>query len=124
MSEEKKEIKASMAKAFVILSNQVFPIDKPVVSIGRKLSNDLVIQSAQVSRNHAEIRSREEGFFLVDLGSTSGTFVNNEKIEESKIYSGDLILIANVPLMFLDEKDPLYKDMEKRTVQLKKRGSN
>ena len=122
MSEEKKETQTSTNKAFVVLSNQVFPIDKPVITIGRNLSNDLVIHNSQVSRTHAEIRYQDGKYTLIDLESSSGTFINNEKITESKIYSGNLILIANVPLMFLDEKDPLYKDMEKRTDQLKRRG--
>jgi pSer/pThr/pTyr-binding forkhead associated (FHA) protein len=122
MSEDKTEDQTMAKKAFVVMSSQIFPINKPVTSIGRRLTNDLVLQNSQVSRVHAEIRLEDGDFVIVDLDSTSGTFVNNEKIEKCKIYSGDLILIASIPLMFLDEKDPLYKDMEKRTDQIKKKG--
>lgn len=99
---------------------QVFPLNKPVTSIGRNLTNDFVIRNPQVSRKHAEIRYQNEEFTIIDLGSTGGTFVNNVKVKNSKIYSGDLILIADVPLMFLDENDSLYKEMEKQTDKIKK----
>ena len=109
-------------KAFIVMDAQVYLIKNLRTSIGRDVKNDLVIQNPQVSRVHAEIRFQDEEYEIVDLGSTSGTFVNNVKVKESKIYSGDLILIAGTPLMFLNEKDSLYKEMEKRTDKIKKSG--
>lgn len=94
---------------------QVFFISKSQTSIGRGLENDLVIQNPQVSRKHAEIIYTGMEFVIVDFDSAAGTYVNNVKVKKNKIYSGDIILIADVPLMFLDENDPLYKEMEKRT---------
>lgn len=123
MSEDNIEPQTMGKKAFVVMSSQIFPINKSVTSIGRRLNNDLVLQNSQVSRAHAEIRFEDGDYMIVDLNSTSGTFVNNEKIKKCKIFSGDLLLIANVPLMFLDENDPLYKDMEKHTDKLKRRGN-
>jgi pSer/pThr/pTyr-binding forkhead associated (FHA) protein len=124
MTNENLENQPMPYKAFVVLEAQVFLLDKSVTSIGRNLNNDLVIRNPQVSRKHAEIRYKDGEFAIVDLDSTAGTFVNNAKVEQSKIYSGDLILIADVPLMFLDEKDPAYKDMEKQTDKIKKTGKS
>jgi pSer/pThr/pTyr-binding forkhead associated (FHA) protein len=122
MKDKSAKVDDITGKAFVVMNAQVFPIKKSVTSIGRKLSNDLVIRSSQVSRFHAEIRYQDEKFMLHDLDSTSGTFINNVQVEESALFSGDLILVANIPMMFVDETDPLYKEMEKRTDQLKKKG--
>jgi predicted component of type VI protein secretion system len=124
MSDQEKEAQTTPDKAFIIIDAQVFPIVKPVTTIGRKLVNDFVLQSPQVSRVHAEIRFEDGGFVLHDLNSTSGTFVNNQKIKESKIFSGDLIRIAGVPMMFVDETDVMHKGMEKGTDRLKKKGNN
>jgi pSer/pThr/pTyr-binding forkhead associated (FHA) protein len=121
MNDKGAELEDIVGKAFIVMHAQVFPIKKAVTSIGRKLSNDFVIQDNQVSRFHAEIRYEEGKFMLRDLDSTSGTFINNVQVAESQLFSGDLILIANVPMMFVDETDPMYKEMEKITDRLKKR---
>ncbi len=121
MNDKDVEAEQILGKAFIVMNAQVFPIKKAVTSIGRKLSNDFVIQSTKVSRFHAEIRYEKGKFALKDLDSTSGTFVNNIQVRESQLFSGDLILIANVPMMFVDETDPMYKEMEKITDRLKKK---
>ena len=99
----------------------MFPINKLQTSIGRNLDNDLVIQNPQVSRVHAEIRFMDGAFVIIDLDSTTGTYVNNVKVKQGKIYSGDVILIGNTPLMFLDDKDSAYEDLEKKTDKMKKK---
>ena len=121
MSEEKIAPDTTLIKAMIILDSQTIPIEKPITTIGRKLGNDVMIQNNQVSRVHAEIRYYDGEFTLTDLGSTSGTYINNEKITVSKIYSGDVIRIANVPITFIYEKDPSYEVMEQRTEQLRKK---
>ena len=81
---------------YLVINNQIFPIQKEITKIGRKLDNDLEIQDSLVSRHHAEIHLKDGRFKLVDLDSTGGTYLNNKKIQESVIYSGDIILLANV----------------------------
>lgn len=103
---------------YIIVNTQVFPIQKGVTTIGRKLENDLVIQNALISRSHAEIKFEGGKFVLYDLNSTSGTFINNKKIDKSVLNSGDQILLANVPMMFMDESDSLTKGAEVKTGKL------
>jgi pSer/pThr/pTyr-binding forkhead associated (FHA) protein len=105
-------------KAYLIVNSQVFPLTKEVTTIGRKLDNDLVIQDILVSRKHAEIRFQESKYFIYDLDSTGGTYLNNKKISEAKLFSGDLILISNIPLMFIDESKSLEIDSSKSTGEL------
>jgi pSer/pThr/pTyr-binding forkhead associated (FHA) protein len=119
MTEEKKPVSGFPPKgAYLVINSQVFPIKQELVKIGRKLDNDLVIQEPLVSRYHAEIRLEDEKFHLHDLESTGGTFLNQKKIASSVLYSGDIILLANVPVMFIDDSTNLIVPAEETTGHL------
>lgn len=100
---------------YLIISEHVYPIDKEVVKIGRLLDNDVVITDNLVSRHHAEVRYEDEKFMLYDLGSTSGTFLNNARIEKNEIFSGDMIQCANTPMIFIVESGSLESGADNRT---------
>ncbi|MBI3160240.1 MAG: FHA domain-containing protein [Chloroflexi bacterium] len=90
------------AGAFMLIQNHVFPIASDLITIGRQLDNDLVIGDSLVSRRHAQIEWQKGRFVLTDLGSTSGTLLNNKPVKNPvSLYSGDMILIANTPIMFV-----------------------
>jgi predicted component of type VI protein secretion system len=57
-----------------------YPLDKNEVFIGRDLTNDIVINDAEVSRRHARLVAQAGGYILEDLGSTNGTFVNGQRL--------------------------------------------
>ena len=58
-------------------------------TVGRKVDKDLVIADPRVSRDHAQILQEGLDFFVVDLGSKHGTFVNGERIQRQKLTRGD-----------------------------------
>ena len=87
---------------FLIINQQITPLTKDVTRLGRQLDNDVVFQEESVSRNHAEIRWDSGKYVLHDLLSTSGTFVNSRRIERCVLNSGDLISLANVQFMFVN----------------------
>lgn len=72
-----------------------FPLklDKQVV-IGRSSELDMVLVEDMVSRKHAKISVGEGKITIEDLGSTNGTFVNGEKVKQSRLKEGDRILIG------------------------------
>ncbi len=72
-----------------------FPLknDKPIV-IGRSSELDMVLVEDMVSRKHAKISWVGGKPTIEDLGSTNGTFVNGEKVKQSKLKEGDRILIG------------------------------
>lgn len=107
-------------KVFVVINQQIFPIEKPVVTIGRNMSNDIVINDQYVSRQHAEIRMEDGKFFIHDLNSTSGTSLNRKRIQSGRLFSGDLISVAHVPLLFIDEGWALDNDPNMKTGELRK----
>jgi hypothetical protein len=73
---------------------------KPSVTIGRLPGCDVVVDDAGVSRQHARIRRTDGGFVLTDLGSTNGTMVNGEPIQEHVLEHGDRITIGETELEF------------------------
>ena len=80
------------------LAGQRWLIDGDRVVLGRELgSADLMLPERQISRRHAELYRADDGFWLRDLGSKNGTFVNGKEIKESvpvKLSDGDEIQIA------------------------------
>lgn len=71
---------------------------KEKIVLGRILSADVRIDDPRVSRIHALLEIRGETMLLTDLASTHGTFVNGEKIVESKIKIGDTIRLGVIDL--------------------------
>ncbi|HUE82075.1 MAG TPA: FHA domain-containing protein [Pyrinomonadaceae bacterium] len=71
-------------------------VDSAVIAIGRALDNQVCLEDdANVSRYHAEIEQRGDSFWIVDLGSSNGTTVNDFPVEfESQLRDGDLISIG------------------------------
>ncbi|MDY7042391.1 MAG: DUF3662 and FHA domain-containing protein, partial [Chloroflexota bacterium] len=76
------------------------PIAEPLISLGRSLDNDVIVSEPQVSRRHAQLRRRYERYTLYDLGSSGGTTVNGEPVQECVLTGGDVIALAGVELVF------------------------
>lgn len=87
---------------FLIINKQMIPLTKPVTTLGRQIGNDIVFQEEFLSRFHAEIIHENDKYVLVDKESTSGTFVNGRKIDRCVLNSGDLISLANIFIMFVN----------------------
>jgi pSer/pThr/pTyr-binding forkhead associated (FHA) protein len=81
-------------------TEKTYRLRKDVISIGRLPESDVRISDPGASRQHARILRREEGFVLVDLGSTNGTLVNGELAHERRLEDGDRITIGNAELEF------------------------
>ncbi|MFN2234301.1 MAG: FHA domain-containing protein [Anaerolineales bacterium] len=94
-------------KAFLILNGMdIFPLDKTVINIGRRSNNHLTIDDPRVSRQHAQIRVLNGRFEIFDLDSTGGTFINQKRIKQSLLRSGDVISLAGVNLIYGQETSP------------------
>ncbi len=65
------------------------------VAIGRHESNDLSFNSRNVSNYHAEILNEDDALVLHDLGSTNGSYVNEERVKRRKLNHGDRVRIGN-----------------------------
>jgi len=87
---------------FLIVNKQMIPLTKSLTTLGRQLGNDLVFHEDFLSRFHAEIVHENDKYVLLDKESTSGTFVNGRKIDRCVLNSGDLIALANIYIMFVN----------------------
>ena len=89
---------------------KLFPLEKPVITIGRDQGNDIQIDEAGVSGRHAQIRVQpsellegQTDVFLEDLGSTNGSLVNDEQIDDSyQLKHNDVITIGWNTFKLLD----------------------
>ncbi|MFZ1043728.1 MAG: FhaA domain-containing protein [Anaerolineales bacterium] len=98
--------------AFLIIEGvKVFPLKSPVVNIGRRLDNTLVIDDPRVSRNHAQLRSIKGRYVIFDLNSTGGTFINGQRTSQSVLYPGDVVSLAGVALIFGQDNPPPRPDL-------------
>ena len=77
-----------------------FVMERTPFTVGRKVDKDLVIADPRVSRDHAQILKEGQEFFLVDLGSKHGTFVNGERVQRQKLERGDRLELGRaIPLI-------------------------
>jgi pSer/pThr/pTyr-binding forkhead associated (FHA) protein len=79
---------------------QVIPLESTQLTVGRGLNNDIILEDSRVSRHHAQLRYRARRFWINDLGSTNGTFINGEQIEEKALRDGDTISLGGLELIF------------------------
>lgn len=99
-----------------------FVIEQSALKFGRSASNQVqIIDDQAVSTEHAQVvcETNDEGkaaYFLEDLGSTNGSFVNEEKIEKQQLHHNDNIRIGWNVFTFIDESQV---DIEK-TSEIKK----
>ena len=80
----------------------VYEITEEALNIGRDDGEAVQIFDQGVSRHHAEIFRIGEMFFIRDLGSRNGTFVNEEKVTEELLRVGDEVKIGTTILVFED----------------------
>lgn len=84
----------------IINGTQVFSLEQPLVHIGRRPDNDLVLDDPRISRLHAQLRANRGRFMLFDLNSTGGTVVNGKRITATILYPGDVITLAGTTLVY------------------------
>lgn len=79
-------------------------IESDEVTLGRHPESDIFLSDITVSRNHAEIVKKRDGYVLRDAGSLNGTYLNGKQIEEAELADQDEIQIGKFKLMFLAER--------------------
>jgi predicted component of type VI protein secretion system len=74
------------------LPGKAFDLAKSLFTIGREVKNDIVINDAEVSRQHVRLTERPDGYWVEDLASTNGTFVNGQRLTGPvALHSGDIL---------------------------------
>lgn len=76
------------------------PLESTLMTIGRGLNNDVILEDTRVSRHHAQVQYKTRRFWLTDLKSTNGTYVNGERITEADLRNGDVVSLGGLELTF------------------------
>lgn len=103
-----------------------WPLDRTrPISIGRGEECDIYLPDRQVSRLHARIEWRGDGYYLVDLGSKNGTHLNGQEVtvEPAELHDGDEIQVAlRFKLAFVDAgaTAPLSLETDRRGLRIDK----
>jgi two-component system NtrC family sensor kinase len=77
-----------------------------IITIGRDLSNTMVLPDVSVSRMHARVIPKAKKYVIEDLGSVNGTFVNRERVSRHALEIGDAITLGKTSLQFLHLRTP------------------
>jgi len=94
------------------LNGTLFELSRKETSFGRSPECTITMELQGISRKHFEITKAQDttgktNFFIQDLGSSNGTFVNNNKVlEKSNLSKGDIIKIGTVAFKYIPEGDP------------------
>ncbi len=77
---------------------------KEIMTVGRSKENDLVLKDQYISNQHAKITLEEDQFFLEDLDSANGTYLNGDRlIDVVKLMNGDRVRFGQVEFLFVSK---------------------
>ena len=91
---------AAMEAYLVIDGRKTILLEKPIIALGRRSENDIVLDTSTVSRQHAQLRWRYGRFILYDLNGRGQTAVNGQQVHEWPLQSGDIINISGHTLIY------------------------
>ncbi len=78
------------------------------LTIGRRNTNDVVIENLVVSGSHAKLDALDEGYLLTDLRSKNGTFVNEVPIQSHWLQDGDVVRIGKHTISLIVEENEAF----------------
>jgi pSer/pThr/pTyr-binding forkhead associated (FHA) protein len=82
-------------------AGSTFLLEAGSTAVGRGTDSAVFLDDITVSRVHAVLERRDDGsWFVRDVGSLNGTYVNGEQVEETKLASGDEVQIGKFKLTF------------------------
>ncbi len=83
--------------------NETLKLEGQVWTAGREPDCEIQLHHAKVSRKHFELNKNSDGYFVTDLGSSNGTYLNGQRLapqEPTRIMSGDILRVLEVELHF------------------------
>lgn len=78
-----------------------YDLDKPTVVIGRSSKSDIQIDQESISRSHAKLVNDGKAVLVRDLGSTNGSYVNDQLVDECALRNGDFLKIGRTIFKFI-----------------------
>lgn len=92
---DKKEALKYKLKNYYIIDN--------IITLGRQEDNHIQIDDQYISKKHFKLVKENDNYMLIDLNSSNGTYVNEEKVEATvKLRDKDLIQVGNIKFLFVN----------------------
>jgi hypothetical protein len=82
-------------------SGSSYRLELPVTTIGRHPDSDIFLDDITVSRRHVQLDKDDDGYVLRDVGSLNGTYVNHERVDETRLRHGDEVQVGRYRLSFV-----------------------
>ncbi|MBA3468701.1 MAG: winged helix-turn-helix domain-containing protein [Herpetosiphonaceae bacterium] len=83
--------------------SRLLPWEQPILTIGRDIANDIVIDHRLASRRHARLERDEAGCYVRDLESTNGTYINGNRVTGiASLRNNDEVWVADTVIIFRD----------------------
>lgn len=102
ISERPVDQDAALVVIYGLELGRKYDLFKDEILIGRSSKAEIQVDQESISRNHACIANTRRGVFIKDLGSTNGTFVNDEPVQgEKQLHNGDLVKIGRTIFKFI-----------------------
>lgn len=108
-----------MAKLVISKSDNMLGsrfLDNARISIGRASGNDIQLDDAAVSKQHAVIEVVGKDHILLDMGSSNGTFVNGTRVSRHLLRHGDVVEVRDFQLRYVDHKSVVTNDGDRTMV--------
>lgn len=87
--------------------NQTYEISKDVTTLGRDITNDIVINDRETSRHHLRLQLSADSVTVEDLGSTNGTFVNGKRVSGvTELQNGDMVGLGETVTLAFENQMP------------------
>ncbi|MBA2685621.1 MAG: FHA domain-containing protein [Gemmatimonadaceae bacterium] len=84
-----------------LLKGTIMEVRSPLAHVGRGAHNDIIVSDESVSDSHAKLQRREDGWYVVDMGSTNGTYVGGRRIEgEAALIGAPDVRFGGVKFIF------------------------
>ncbi|MEO8607438.1 MAG: FHA domain-containing protein [Chloroflexota bacterium] len=100
--------KEGVAPSFITWREKTVPLEHDLIRIGRAPQNEIVMTAKNVSRFHCQVKRNGSELIIEDLGSTNGTFVNDEQVKQPRTLSvGDVVRVGHEQVIFHD--NPNYQ---------------
>ena len=81
-------------------AGETFLLGRDRLTVGRRPESDIFLDDVTVSRDHAILVRRNDDYYLDDLGSLNGTYVNRSRIESHRLTHGDELQVGKYKLAF------------------------
>jgi len=102
----KESVRCQLIGIEGLYKGQDFPLRKDAVIIGRDAECDIIFNDKKTSRKHARLEWNSPHYWIQDLKSTNGIFVNGFPVNRSRLQNGDKVVIGGTVFLLKDEMAP------------------